>query len=68
MTYAWFATAGEWSSGETGGPKDAFGNVPTLDTKWTAPDLAESADVNLWVVMRDERGGVAWYEMCAHVE
>ena len=69
MTYAWFATAGEWSRETSGGAKDPVGNVPKLDTTWVAPeDLDEVLDVDLWVVQRDERGGLAWYEMCVRVE
>jgi hypothetical protein len=69
MTYAWFATDGEWSSENTGGPKDAFGNVPQLDSSWTAPDDIDTpTNIDMWLVQRDERGGLAWYEMCVRVE
>jgi hypothetical protein len=65
LRYAWLATAGSWSSGESGGPIDAFGNLPTLDSTWTAPE--DAGDVRLWLVQRDERGGLGWTEYCAHV-
>jgi hypothetical protein len=65
MRYAWFATAGSWSRGDTGGTIDPFGNVPPLDTVWTAP--SEPGDVRLWLVMRDERAGTYWTEYCARV-
>ncbi|RMH42510.1 MAG: hypothetical protein D6689_07910 [Deltaproteobacteria bacterium] len=68
LTYSWFATAGSFSAATTGGPTDAFGNAPRLDTRFTAPDVDAPADVALWLVVRDERGGAAWYEMCARVE
>ena len=65
LRYAWLATAGGWSSGESGGPIDAFGNQPTLDSTWTAPK--DPGDVRLWLVQRDERGGLGWTEYCVHV-
>jgi hypothetical protein len=65
LRYSWLATAGGWSTGSTGGPIDAFGNVPALDSTWTAPK--DAGDVRLWLVQRDERGGLAWSEYCAHV-
>jgi hypothetical protein len=66
LRYAWLATAGGFSSGNTGGPVDLFGNKPTLWTKWTAPDA--EMRVRLWVVQRDERGGTFWTERCVQVE
>jgi len=69
MSYAWFATAGEWSRETTGGPKDVVGNIPPLDTTWAAPEeLDAPLDVDMWLVQRDERGGQAWYEMCVRVD
>jgi hypothetical protein len=71
LRYAWYATAGSWSRDTTGGPKDAVGNEPPLDTAWTAPSdptvVGDGLDVQLWVVQRDERGGVSWYESCVRV-
>ncbi len=69
-TYQWLATAGHYASGSTGGPKDAFGNPAILWTEWTAPkgdDLSGPTDVDLWLIQRDERLGVAWYETCIRV-
>ena len=66
LRYAWLATGGSWTAGSTGGPTDAFGNPPTLDTTWTAPREATS-DIRLWMVQRDERGGLTWNEYCVHV-
>lgn len=68
IVYAWFATDGELDELESGGPTDPFGNVPPIDNEWTAPEVEETTLVDLWVVQRDERGGVAWYQMCARVE
>jgi hypothetical protein len=71
LTYQWHATAGKWQRFESGGPTDPVGNEPPLDSRWTAPDDAEEIgdglDVRMWIVQRDERGGQAWYETCAHV-
>jgi hypothetical protein len=66
LRYAWLATAGEFSSGNSGGPIDLFGNQPPLWTKWTAPE--DEMRVRLWVVQRDERGGTFWVERCLQVQ
>jgi hypothetical protein len=72
LTYAWHATAGAWSAGGTGGPRDGAGNEARLETRFTAPAdpevIGDGLDISLWVVQRDERGGIAWYESCVHVE
>lgn len=70
LTYQWLATAGNYSSGRTGGPRDAFGNPALLYTDWTAPrakDLAGPTDVEIWVIQRDERLGLQWYQSCVRV-
>lgn len=70
LTYQWTAAMGGFSSGDTGGPRDATGNAPVLYTDWKAPaakDLDGSTDVTLWIVQRDERLGVHWYETCIRV-
>lgn len=69
LTYAWLAGDGKWKRSTTGGPRDAFGNDPPLDTAWTAPteDVGGGLDVPIYVVQRDERLGEAWYESCVHV-
>lgn len=69
-TYQWLASAGNISSGRTGGPRDAFGNPAPLFTDWTAPrekDLEGPLDVSFWFIQRDERLGLAWYEACVRV-
>ncbi len=65
LRYAWFATAGSWLAGESGGPVDIYGTPAALDNTWTAPK--DAGDVRLWLVQRDERGGLAWTEYCARV-
>jgi hypothetical protein len=70
LTYQWVANAGGISRGDTGGPKDAFGNDAPLDTDWTAPeakDVKEPTDFTVWVIQRDERLGANWEEICIHV-
>ncbi len=71
LRYAWYATAGDWSAERSGGERDFAGNEPDLDSTWTAPDkpeiVGDGLDVAFWVVQRDERGGLAWYQSCAHV-
>ena len=71
LTYQWTAGNGSYSDGDTGGPRDTFGNEPPLFTDWTAPkgkSITGPTDVPLWVVQRDERLGEAWYEMCVEVD
>ena len=70
LTYQWTAGMGSFSSGDTGGPRDVTGNAPPLFTDWKAPsakDLDGPTDVTLWLVQRDERLGVHWYETCIRV-
>lgn len=70
LTYQWLASAGNFSAGSTGGPRDAFGNPAPLFSDWRAPkaeDLDGPTDVDLWIVQRDERLGLAWFETCIRV-
>lgn len=69
-TYQWLASAGGFSSGSTGGPRDIAGNPAELHTLWRAPaadDLAGPTNVELWIVQRDERLGAVWYHACFRV-
>lgn len=69
-TYQWLASAGSFSSGSTGGPRDPFGNPSPLFTEYDAPDAEDvpaPLDVHIWVVQRDERLGATWYEGCVRV-
>ena len=69
LAYTWYATDGSFSARVTGGPRDGAGNEEPLDTEWTAPEeVTEPLDVSLWLVQRDERGGLNWYESCIRVE
>ena len=70
LTYQWAGNGGGFSRGSTGGPHDAFGNSAPLDTDWTSPKaekLTGPTDFTIWVVQRDERLGVAWFEYCIRV-
>lgn len=71
LTYQWVASAGGYSSGSTGGPRDLAGNPAPLFSDYESPatsDLDGPTDVSLWIIQRDERLGVQWYESCIHVE
>lgn len=71
LTYAWYATHGDWQRENTGGPRDFVGNEPPLDSEWQAPGdanvVGDGLDVPIWVVQRDERGGLSWRETCVRV-
>jgi hypothetical protein len=70
LTYQWLGTAGSFSAGTTGGPRDVAGNPPPLFTDYRAPnadDLDGPTDVQLWIVQRDERLGSEWYIGCVRV-
>jgi hypothetical protein len=64
MHVAWFATAGSFRDARTG-RSESEANVTTSDNLWTAP--AQSGDVDLWLVLRDDRGGVGWQQYRVHV-
>jgi hypothetical protein len=70
LTYQWIAGAGGLSRGTTGGTRDLSGNPPPLFSDFKSPaagDLDQPTDIPLWIVQRDERLGVQWYESCIHV-
>jgi hypothetical protein len=70
LTYQWIASAGGFSSGSTGGPRDISGNPAPLFSDYRSPpadELLGPTDVTLWIVQRDERLGLRWYEGCVRV-
>ena len=70
LTYQWIASSGGFSSGSTGGPRDVSGNPAPLQSDYESPaaeDLMGPEDVTIWIIQRDERLGVQWYEACIRV-
>lgn len=70
ITYQWLTSSGSFSRGQSGGKRDAFGNLPELDSTFRAKarkDVAAPLDASIWIVQRDERLGEAWYESCVRV-
>lgn len=68
LTYHFYATSGDWTRGESGGPRDVAGNVPTTESRWRAPEEVDApSDVQLWIVQRDERGGQSFFPTCVRV-
>jgi hypothetical protein len=57
MRVSWFATGGTIDKDHTGNLEAEFAQTSS-DNTWTAP--AEPGPVFLWVVLRDDRGGVDW--------
>lgn len=67
LTYQWIATAGSFTDELTGGPPDVFGNVKLEGTQWRAPEVTADTNVSVWIVQRDSRYGVRWWEGCIEV-
>jgi len=70
LTYQWLVGAGGVTSAFSGGPRDISGNPAPLFTDYKTPsadDVPEATDVPLWIIQRDERLGVHWYESCVRV-
>jgi hypothetical protein len=55
---SWYATAGSFARDRTGNA--GTDDDTTSDNPWTAPSSAGT--VNLWIVLRDDRGGIGWAE------
>jgi hypothetical protein len=69
LTYRWLTTHGSWSDNVTGGGRDLLGNEALLGSDWIAPrNITEPVLASLWVVQRDERFGVSWFETCIRVD
>jgi hypothetical protein len=56
IAVSWFATGGAFDSDATG--RAGSDPLTTSDNGWQAP--AQAGPVTLWVVLRDDRGGVGW--------
>ncbi len=60
---SWFTTGGHFDVDRTG--RDAMDLTVTSDNGWSAP--AETGLVTMWIVLRDDRGGVGWAEYAIEV-
>jgi hypothetical protein len=56
MEAAWFATGGSFDNDRTG--RDSHDSANDTPNRWRAP--ATAGVVHMWVVLRDDRGGVGW--------
>jgi len=57
MRVSWFATAGTFDNDHTG-QSEANHTLTSSENGWTAPK--EAGPAFIWVVLRDDRGGVDW--------
>lgn len=64
ISVAWYATDGTFDAARTGRADDDL--EPSSSNAWTAP--TEPSDVLLWVVLRDDRGGVSWRRQLVEVD
>jgi hypothetical protein len=64
IAVAWYATAGTFDQDRTG--RDSSDTTTTSDNGWQPP--ATPGPVHLWVVLRDDRGGVGWTEYVLDVQ
>jgi hypothetical protein len=58
LTVSWFTTAGSFAANGTSPDGDPASSTTSTNT-WTPPATA-TPDVFVWVVLRDDRGGVTW--------
>lgn len=65
MRVSWFSTAGSFRDARTG-RSEQEADVTDSPNVWTAPRA--EGDVTLWVVLRDDRGGVTWQTYAFRVE
>ncbi|MBX3189509.1 MAG: hypothetical protein KF819_20965 [Labilithrix sp.] len=65
ITVAWYATAGVFAEEQTGRTESDPDGVDTSNV-WTAP--SSPGLVRLWVVLRDDRGGVGWAEYLVAID
>ena len=62
LRVSWYATAGSFSSES----REALAGESSSTTQFRAPD--RGGPVELWAVLRDDRGGVAWQSLTLTVE
>jgi hypothetical protein len=63
MAVAWFATGGTFAFDRAGRKGDDV--AVTSENTWQAPNVA--GPVTMWVVLRDDRGGVGWKQVTLDV-
>lgn len=69
LSYAFYVTAGELSHAQTGGEPTAVvvnKKVDDITSEWSTP--LEPGTERVWVVVRDDRGGVGWQSFVAQIE
>jgi hypothetical protein len=62
---SWFSASGSFDSDHTGRPEEEA-DTPYSDNGWTAP--ATPGRARIWVVLRDDRGGVGWQSYAIAVD
>jgi hypothetical protein len=62
---AWFTTAGALDA-DTSGLAEEEADGHSADNAWTAP--SEAGEARIWLVVRDDRGGVGWQSYRVRVE
>ena len=68
LSYAFFTTAGTLSDATTGGKPSPFVDnkkIADPSSNWAAPGTPGQAQ--LWVVIRDDRGGISWQTLQAEI-
>lgn len=65
MRVSWFATAGSFEHDRSGRSEDEA-EIHHSDNRWVAPMVPSS--VRLWLVLRDDRGGVGFSSFYVRVE
>jgi hypothetical protein len=65
MRVSWFASRGSFYADHSGRPESEFTETSS-DNTWTAPN--EPGPVFMWVVLRDDRGGVDWQSFKVNVQ
>jgi len=65
IEYQWLSAYGTFSDDYTGGGRDLLGNQSLLGSDWRAPrGVGAPLRVSVWMIQRDERFGVTWFETC----
>jgi hypothetical protein len=65
MRVSWFASGGSFYTDHTGRAQEEFTQTSS-DNTWTAPE--GPGPVFIWVVLRDDRGGVDWQSFKVNVQ